>query len=55
MQNNVVIDDPVSTLNAITPGMGTFGQTDYYAPNSFNPITNHGLKPFMGKLGNGGF
>lgn len=55
MHNNVVIGDPVSTLNAISPGMGTFGSVDYYAPNSFNSLVNHGLTPFMGKLGDGGF
>ena len=55
MQNSVVIGDPLSTLNAISPGMGTSGRVHYYAPNSFNPITNHGLTPFRRNLGNGGF
>lgn len=35
MQNNAVIGNPLSTLNAISPRMGTFWSTDYYAPNSF--------------------
>lgn len=49
----MAIGRPLSTLHARTPGMGTPRFTGIYAPNSINPMTNHSLSPFRGKLGDG--
>ncbi len=55
MKNNVVIGDPLSSLNAVIPGMGTFGWVEYYTPISVNPLINHSMDPFRGKLHGGNF
>lgn len=46
MKNPVVLGDPVSSLNAVTLGMGTFGSLTYYSPISWNPLSNHQMAAF---------
>lgn len=46
MKNHVVLGDPVSSLNAVTLGMETFGFLTYYSPISWNPLSNHQMAAF---------
>lgn len=50
MKNHVVLGDPVSSLNAVTLGMGTFGFLTYYSPISWNPLSNHQMAAFRGRI-----
>ncbi|WP_164933030.1 DUF2974 domain-containing protein [Tropicibacter alexandrii] len=50
MKNHVVLGDPVSSLNAVTLGMGIFGFLTYYSPISWNPLSNHQMAAFRGRI-----
>ena len=60
IMNHKILGDPLSTINAAVPGMGTPGKVRYYRPPmesvlAFDLLYMHQMRSFSGQLQDGDF